>query len=196
MTLSRQDKDSEALRGALEGDTEMFAELIRRHQRGIIGFCHSMLPHGEGAEDAAQEVFLKALKSLESFRAESSFSTWLYRLAFNHCCNLKKSHARRKTDSLEDLSYSAREKAAGRLDAQPDPVKPELEALPAALARLPAGYRAVIAMRLQGRDYNEISTALGVTLESVRARLRRARLILRRDLKHFLPGTMSHMQGD
>jgi RNA polymerase sigma-70 factor (ECF subfamily) len=68
MEFQRRDTDIVALRGALEGDTEMFAELVRRHQRGIIGFCASILPYGQGAEDAAQEVFIKAFKSLANFR--------------------------------------------------------------------------------------------------------------------------------
>ena len=169
----------------------MFAELVLRHQRGIIGFCASMLPYGEGAEDAAQEVFIKAFKSLESFRGDSAFSTWLYRIAFNHCCDLKKSSARRRTDSLEDLPYAVREKAVGRMD-QPERGKPELEALAAAMARLPENYRALVALRLEGEDYRAMAETLGLSLEAVRARLRRARLILRRELRHFLPGGMSN----
>lgn len=195
MALSRQDEDLKALKGALEGDTAMFAELVLRHQRGILGFCASMLPHGEGAEDAAQEVFIKAFKSLESFRGDSAFSTWLYRIAFNHCCNLKKSSARRKTDSLEDLPYAVREKAVGRND-QPERGRPELEALEGAMARLPENYRALMALRLEGEDYRAMAENLGLSLEAVRARLRRARLILRRDLRHFLPGGMSNNTGD
>jgi RNA polymerase sigma-70 factor (ECF subfamily) len=195
MSFPRPDEDLEAIKGALEGDTAMFAQLVLRHQRGIIGFCASMLPYGEGAEDAAQEVFIKAFKSLESFRGDSAFSTWLYRIAFNHCCNLKKSSARRRTDSLDDLPYAVREKAVGRAD----PVErgtPELDALATAMARLPESYRALIALRLQGEDYRAIAETLGISLEAVRARLRRARLILRRDLRHFLPGGMSNNTGD
>ncbi len=191
MALLRQDQDLEALRGALEGDTERFAELVRRHQRGVLGFCASMLPYGAGAEDAAQEVFIKAFKSLENFRGESSFSTWLYRIAFNHCCNIKKSTSIRRTDSLDELSSHAREQAVGRLDEPVSHARPELDALAAAMDRLPAGYRALIALRLQGQDYKAMAEAAGLTVEAVRARLRRARLILRRNLQHFFPPKLS-----
>ncbi len=195
MPFPRPDEELEALKGALEGDTAMFARLVLRHQRGIIGFCASMLPHGEGAEDAAQEVFIKAFKALENFRGDSAFSTWLYRIAFNHCCNLKKTSARRRTDSLDDLPYAVREKAVGRADTAAGE-RPELDALAAALARLPENYRALVALRLQGEDYRAMAGALGLSLEAVRARLRRARLLLRRDLRHFLPGGVSNSTGD
>lgn len=195
MSFSSPDEDLEAVKGALEGDTAMFEALVLRHQRGLIGFCASMLPYGEGAEDAAQEVFIKVFKSLESFRGEAAFSTWLYRIAFNYCCNLKVSAARRKTDSLEDLPWAVREKAVARAD--PDGRgRPELDALAAALARLPGSYRALVALRLQGEDYRAIALTMGLTVEAVRARLRRARLILRRDLRHFLPDGVSNSTGD
>lgn len=194
MLFTRPDGDLEALKGALEGDTAMFGVLVRRHQAGVIGFCASMLA-GEGAEDAAQEVFIKAFKSLETFRREASFATWLYRIAFNHCCNLKKSSIRRKTDSLEDLPYAVREKAVGRSD-QPERGRPELDALAAAMARLPERYRALVGLRLEGEDYRAMAGTLGISLEAVRGRLRRARLLLRRDLRHFLPDGMSNSTGD
>jgi len=188
-------EDTEAINGALEGDTAMFGVLVRRYQGTIIGFCASMLPYGEGAEDAAQEVFIKAFKSLESFRGEAAFSTWLYRITFNHCCNLKKSSVRRRTDSLEDLPYSVREKAVGRTDT-PERGRPELDALTEAMGRLPESYRAIVALRLEGENYLTIAETLGISLEAVRARLRRARLILRRDLRHFLPDGLSNKAGD
>jgi len=172
----------------------MFAELVRRHQGGIIGFCVSMLSHREVAEDAAQEVFIKAFKSLEAFRGESSFSTWLYRIAFNHCCTLKKSFARRRMESMEGLSYYVREKATGRWDMD-NRGTPELDALGGAMDKLPESYRALIALRLQGRSYREMAAIAGISVEAVRARLRRARLMLRRDLRRFFPGAIMDSNG-
>jgi len=64
------------------------------------------------------------------------------------------------------------------------------------MTRLPEHYRALVALRLQGEDYRAMAETLGLSLEAVRARLRRARLILRRDLRHFLPGGMSNSTGD
>lgn len=182
---ARQDPDKHAVEGTLDGDTEMFAHIVLRHQRGLSGFCGAMLC-GEGGEDAAQEVFLKAFQALHEFRGDSAFSSWLYRIAFNHCSNLKKSLARRRTCSLEDLSPQAREKAMAAPAATPDGA-PELDALAAAMARLPANYRLLIALHLQGKDYAEIAEVAGISVEGVRGRLRRARLILRRGLHRLLP---------
>ncbi len=63
----------------LNGDTSAFSGLVTRHQQKLIGFCLSMLSNRQAAEDAAQEIFIKAFTSLPGFRKGSSFSTWLYR---------------------------------------------------------------------------------------------------------------------
>lgn len=181
----RQDPDLHAVEGTLDGDTEMFAHIVLRHQRGLCGFCSAMLC-GEGGEDAAQEVLVKAFQALPEFRGDSAFASWLYRIAFNHCSNIKKSLARRNTCSLEDLSPLAREKAVAAPAASPA-AAPELDALAAAMARLPANYRLLIALHLQGKDYAEIAEVAGITVEGVRGRLRRARLILRRGLRRLFP---------
>lgn len=191
MPSQEERNDGAIIAAVLEGDREEFAVLVNRYQNRIRGFCLSLLSENEAARDAAQEIFIKAFKGLGNFRGDSSFSTWLYRIAYNHCSSLRGRAAQSRIESLDAMSEFDREKAEKRLEpAAPDDRElPELASQ--AIESLPAGYRAAVYMRLQGADYRAIASALGVSPDSVRARLRRARVILRARLRHFLPDGLS-----
>ena len=192
MALSEEKRDIDIISAVLDGDTEEFAVLIRRYQDKILGFCLSMLSENEAARDAAQEIFIKAYKGLADFRGDSAFSTWLYRIAFNHCRTLQQRTASARTESLDAMSAPAREEAERRIPRPLDTSDDDLSKLAAqAVDSLPAGYRAAISLRLQGADYQTIAATLGVSVDSVKARLRRARIILRDRLRHFLSGSAS-----
>lgn len=105
------ESDDKLIKPVLEGDHEAFAGLISRHQLKVIGFCFSMLGNEQMAEDAAQEIFVKAFVSLPHFRGRSSFSTWLYRIAYNHCCNIRIKSARSRQESMDSMSEVTRENA-------------------------------------------------------------------------------------
>jgi RNA polymerase sigma-70 factor (ECF subfamily) len=186
-------KDSSIIEEVLEGNPEAFAELVRSHQARVLSFCRSMV--GGAAEDAAQEIFIKAFTALPGFRLDASFSTWLYRIAYNHCCTLLKKGSVSPVDSLDSMPDAAREKAL--LAASfPEPESGEEAAAAAmkAMAGLPDNYRAVMALRLEGENYRSIALALGLSEHSVRARLKRARLILRAGLRHFFYQEKSKLQ--
>lgn len=182
--------DTELIAAVLNGDNEAFAGLVSRHQRQVAGFCLSMLSDAQAAEDAAQDVFVKAFIALPGFRGGASFSTWLYRIAYNHCCSLRRKTARARQESLDAMPEAARETAlrAAAEEETPHtaPVDPET-----ALGALPPAYRAVIAMRLEGLSYSDIAASLEVSVDSVKARLKRARIILRARLRHLLPEEVS-----
>src|SRR4051812_42500427 len=93
--------DKELVARARDGDDRAFGELIRRHHARIAGLCASLLGGPSQADDAAQEVFLKAYRSLGQYRGTSSFSTWLYRIASNQCLDLLRAQSRRRSESLE-----------------------------------------------------------------------------------------------
>ena len=156
-----------------------FEALLAEHQDRIFRLCASMLGDRRDAEDAAQEVFLKAYRSLDKFKGESAAGTWLHRIAANHCLDLLRKRARRPAEPLTD-------ELAGRLFSRP----PDLEALDLAdraLSELPPDYRLVLTLReLQGFSYEEIAEMTDSSLDSVKARLRRAREQLAGRLRHFL----------
>src|SRR5471030_797501 len=100
MTSGPPINDNDVIARVLAGSRDEYAELIRRHHARVLGLCVSMLGPS-AAEDAAQEVFLKAYDRLKDFRRDSAFSTWLYRVASNHCLDALRRDARRRTESLE-----------------------------------------------------------------------------------------------
>jgi RNA polymerase sigma-70 factor (ECF subfamily) len=79
--------DLDLLRSASEGDGEAFETLVRRHQDRVLAVCQRLLGDREEARDAAQEVFLKVYRKAGGFRPRAKVSTWLYRIAVNHCLN-------------------------------------------------------------------------------------------------------------
>lgn len=175
---------------AREGDVDAFSDLVRRHHARVAGLCASLLDEPSEVDDAVQEVFLKAHRSLGSFKGDARFSTWLYRVAHNHCLDLRRKAARRKTVSLDGL-VEAEGEAVSRLFAEPARARDSEEDADLArrlLAALPEGYREVLLLReTQGLSYEEIARALDCSLDAVKARLKRARRELQEKLRHFLP---------
>src|SRR5690348_9660792 len=95
--------DQDLIARAQKGDDDAFAALVRRHHPGVATLCRSMLGDDAAADDAAQDVFLKAHRSLKSFRGDAKLSTWLYRVATNRCLDLLRAAGRAKTQSLDAL---------------------------------------------------------------------------------------------
>lgn len=165
---------------------------MRRHNGRVLALCLSMVGSTD-AEEAAQETFLKAYRAIGDFSGDSEFSTWIHRIAANQCLDILRRRAREKTDSWDALL----EHEGGRVErllASERDASAAAEASDLAgriLGELPPDYRLVITLReLQGLSYDEIAKVLDCSLDSVKARLRRARLDLQKKLRHFL-GTPS-----
>jgi RNA polymerase sigma-70 factor (ECF subfamily) len=170
-----EDKTILAAKG---GDREAFANLIREHHPRVILLCRSMLADAAEAEDAAQEIFIKVFQRLDRFDGRSRFSTWLHRLAANHCLDRLRKRARESSRPLEGLDVSDRESGTRASDARHD--------AGLLLACLSDEQRTAIILReLQGFSYEEIRDATGWSLDSVKARLRRAREKLTEKMRHF-----------
>ena len=180
-----QDEDRSIIDRIRAGDTETYALLVRKHQARIRGFCLWTLGNAAEADDAAQEVFIKAYRGLGSFRAAAGFSTWLHRIAVNHCRDLLRKRVRERTESWDALREEKGE-AAEALAAREDPAALRRR-LQEALDRLPEQYRAILILReVEGMSYEELAGFLGCSLDSVKARLRRARADLMEKARHFL----------
>jgi RNA polymerase sigma-70 factor, ECF subfamily len=174
----REFDDARVVQEVLEGDREAYAVLVRRHQGKVLSLCLSLLKRRDAAEDAAQDVFLKAYKALSSFRRDAAFSTWLYRISYRHCLDVLKAAKRRREEALEDLP---------RVPAAPPDADPlSVESL---LSGLTPEYRLVLTLReVQGLSYDEMAAAMDASLDSVKARLRRARRALQESARHFAAG--------
>ena len=155
---------------AQAGDLHAFEVLIRRHQGAVYRVALRMLGSGVDAEDAAQEALVQAWRALSTFREESAFSTWLYRIVTNRC--LKARAARHPMEALPDVLIDRDSDPAAAV-AQSE----RLHALAREVLALPAEQRAALVLReLEGLSYEQIAEALGVTVPAVKGRIHRARL--------------------
>ena len=187
MTGPAEPSDGDLARRAADGDADAFAELVRRHAPRVRALCAATLGGPSDAEDAAQEAFLKAHRALRRFSGESSFGTWVHRIAVNHCLDLLRAAARRRSDSLEAL-LEADSAALGRALAEPSSAQAleDRDTVDRLLARLPPEQRLALTLReAEGMSYEEIAAAMSCSLDSVKARIRRARAELIEMSRHF-----------
>lgn len=182
----------EALR---RGDGPAFLALVDRYEGRIYNFASRMCRSGEDAKDVLQETLLAAMRGLADFRGDGKVSTWLFRIAANACRKMRRRGKFEPQRHLTLEEFLPTERDLDHALAVP-PEKPDAAlmrtdlrtALESAIAELPAPYRAVLILRdLEGLSTEETAEALGLTPITVRVRLHRARLFLRRRLAG-LPG--------
>lgn len=168
------------VRAAQRGDLDAFGELLRRHETAAFRVALRMLGSSSEAEDATQDAFLQAWRSLPRFRGSSTFGTWLYRITTNRCLNLIA--ARRPTDPLDETRDGSHRDDPVELAQQ----REEMGALTASIGRLPAEQRAALVLReFEGLSYDEIADVLQISLAAVKGRIHRARAQIALDLAGF-----------
>ena len=181
--------DSILVARSLKQDHEAFGQLIDRHASVIVSVAYRMVGNRAEAEDLAQEAFLTAFKSLSTFRADSKFSTWLYRIAVNKCKDWLR--VKRPGLGLYDVDadetldiYVAEERTPEQLLSQQQ-VAAELEQ---AIQRLPPLYReAFILKHVEGLSYEEMEAIVGVSGDTLKMRVYKGRLQLSRELGSLDP---------
>jgi RNA polymerase sigma-70 factor, ECF subfamily len=170
------DPDDRLVRKAQRGDSRAFAELVEAHQHRLFTLASRELGSAADAEDAVQEAFIRAWKALPRFRAEATFSTWLYRICLNAIHDQRARTTRGSGVPLSEVTEPA------------DPRDAILEAelgseLQRALGELDETYRVpVILYDVLGRSYSEIAEVLGVAEGTVKSRIFRGRTELARRL--------------
>jgi len=187
--LETKSQDYEIILEVLSGNRNAYAEIVRRYEEQVRRYCVTLLSDPASGEDAAQEVFIKAYQALGKFRGNSSFSTWLYRIAANHCTDAIRKRARRKEESWEKLLEDQGDKIERLFTVSTNETldREQSELVEKLFSQLPEKSREVLTLReLQGLSYQEIADALQCTLDAVKARLKRARQELELKLRHFL----------
>jgi RNA polymerase sigma-70 factor (ECF subfamily) len=194
VTPSGEPDDRELVALAKSGDVGAYELLMRRHHRKISGLVYNMTGNKEDAEDLVQDVFLKAFTSLRFFKGDSSFYTWVYRIAVNRTINFLKKRKRRAGLSLNDMDQGVeRDPLYVELTARESPVRDaslaELqEKLNKALQTLSPKHRTVVVMHdIEGMPHDEIARILGCSEGTVRSRLFYARQHLQVELAEFAP---------
>lgn len=185
--------DATLVRQAQAGDLEAFDELIRRYQERIYATVYHMTSSHEDANDLTQESFIKAFRALGSFKGDSSFFTWLYRIAVNKTINFLKQRKNRGAMSLNDLDFNAEHdpdlvSLISERTPRRDINLAELqEKLNEAMQRLSEVHRLVVTLHdIQGLPHEEIGRIMDCNVGTVRSRLFYARQQLQAYLADYV----------
>lgn len=186
------DTDQELVRRVQAGDQTAFNLLVLKYQHRVLKLVGRFVNDAAEAEDVAQEAFLKAYRALASFRGDSAFYTWLYRIAINTAKNALVSQRRRPVDFDLDLQDPDQYDRQARLKESDTPegvlLTEEIRAVvEEAMEQLPEDLRTAIVLReLEGLSYEEIAEAMDCPVGTVRSRIFRAREAIDKKLKPLL----------
>ncbi len=193
----REQSDEQLVRIAQGGDTRAFDELVSRYQDKVYRLSYKILRHEDDAAESLQDAFLSAYRGLKNFKSESTFSTWLYRIATN--ASLMKYRKRRDHHISLEQSQSANEDAETLQlpDWSTQPVTELLnaetrEVMEEGIQRLPEELRTVFVLRdVEGLSNAEVAEILELTVAAVKSRLHRARIALRERLNRYFSDKMT-----
>ena len=181
------DVDETLVAQAAKGNREAFDELVRRYQSRMFQLVRILTSGDADAEDLVQDTFVRAYRAIGQFRGDSTFRTWLHRIAVN----VVRSHAARRS-SRGDTDRGDDEAEAGHIAANEDLENAVVRRrmIDQALARLPPDLRLMITLRdVQGLEYREIALITGVPIGTVESRIFRGRRRLRPMLEPLLAGS-------
>jgi RNA polymerase sigma factor RpoE len=185
--------DLELVRRAQKEDMRAYDALVRRYQERIYATVYHMTSNHEDANDLTQETFIKAFRALKSFKGDSSFYTWIYRIAVNKTINFLKQRKNRVLMSLNDMDFNAENdpdlvalvsEKTPRRDLNLSELQ---EKLNAALLKLSEHHRMVVTLHdIQGLSHEEIGKIMDCNVGTVRSRLFYARQQLQGHLSDYL----------
>ena len=177
----RDPREDGWVRAARAGDREAFDALVELHGRSVLRYLEGMAGRGGEAEDLAQETLLQAFRRISTFTPGTDFRAWLLTIAYHawvHSLRRKKRPAARDEEILEQVPARAVEEDTSELRG----------AMQACLAKLPEDQRTVVLLRFsEGLSHAEIGQITGAEEATVRWRLFRARQMLRKALRQWLP---------
>lgn len=184
--------DEELVRKAQEDDERSFGELVTRYESKVYSLAMKMLRNPEDAEDVLQETFLRAYRGIKSFKGNSTFSTWIYRITANSALmRLRKKQLPQV--SIEDSDE--RDTPISIADWAPGPVEQLLnqemhQVMDEAIDALPPEFRQVFILRdVEEMSNAEVAEILDLSVAAVKSRLHRARLKVRNRLAQYFSET-------
>ena len=190
--MIQDDSDQQLVQRVQAGEKAAFDLLVRKYQHRVLKLVSRFVSDAAEAEDVAQEAFLKAYRALASFRGDSAFYTWLYRIAINTAKNALVSNRRRPVDFDLDLQDPEQYDRHARLKEGDTPegvlLTEEIRSVvEKAMEQLPEDLRTAIVLReLEGLSYEEIAEAMDCPVGTVRSRIFRAREAIDKKLKPLL----------
>ncbi|HMO16133.1 MAG TPA: sigma-70 family RNA polymerase sigma factor [Pirellulaceae bacterium] len=185
--INKIPKDEELIQSTLMGDADAYGQLVIRYQQRLYNSLVQLMRDTIEAEDATQEAFVLALRKLDSFRGQSSFFTWLYRIAFNSAVSrMRKKRpdltSHQDMSKLEEWKGSSSELPEDRLNREENVLLVQT-----ALGRLNEEHRAILVLReIDEMSYEDLSRVLDLPIGTVRSRLHRARLQLKQEIEFLM----------
>ncbi|PHR99764.1 MAG: RNA polymerase subunit sigma-70 [Blastopirellula sp.] len=180
--------DSLVIDQVLAGESSSYSLLVRKYQNRLFNTLVQILGSREDAEDVVQEAFVQAYVKLDTFQGNSTFYTWLYRIAFNIAISLRRK--KRPVLSVDQGRELAGEEPVDSTEAPDQRMQREesISQVHQALHQLSEEHRSILVLReIEGTDYEQISEILDLPIGTVRSRLHRARLQLKDQLELILP---------
>lgn len=198
--------EEQLIRRAQQSDNEAFEQLLLLHQKKVYNLCLRMSANPDDALDLSQEAFIKAWRSIGQYQFEASFSTWLFRLTSNVCIDfLRRKKRRQETSLTENYDDSDEGEEFSLPDTAPLPEEQAITnetkiELARAMERLGPEHREILQLRVvENLPYEQIAEILDIRVGTVKSRLARARLSLRKILKagnYFSDASSERIEGE
>jgi len=189
--VTEQEEEAIIIAEALAGSQKAYAHLVERHRQPLFHVINRIVRNSDASNDLVQETFMKAFASLASYRSEFRFSTWLYKIAANSSIDFLR---KRRIQALSLDRPFETEDGSVEIEVPDNSYNPEMDlekkqqkfTIEEAIGSLPHKYREVIIHRHQeDKSYEEIADLLDIPVGTVKARIFRARELLKKKLKNI-----------
>ena len=184
--IAKDGLSEQLVRACQDGSREAQRELYECYKGKVYSLALYLTGNAEMARELTQEIFLKVFRDLRAFRFESSFNSWLYRLATNVCLNALRDRRSRREVAIEEIAGTPAEPCTGASLEQQQMSRSIQRAVREAILSLKPPLRAVVVLRyIENLSYSEIAEALSCSEGTVASRLSRAHRLLERKLKSW-----------
>lgn len=182
--------ENRMVKKAINGDCDAFEQIVLTYEKKVYNIAYQMFNNEQDAYDVSQEIFIKLYKNISSFKFDSSFSTWLHRLAVNTCIDAYRKRKRQLSSQAYSIDEPVENDDSSHMERQFEDTSPGPEAIyiqnetvqevQNAIQMLKEEFKSIIIMRdLQGHSYEELSEIFNCSLGTVKSRLARARTSLK-----------------
>jgi RNA polymerase sigma-70 factor (ECF subfamily) len=187
------------IKRAQQGDAEAFGPLVQKHQQRVFSLIYHLVRRRDEVEDLAQEIFIKAFRAIRSYNFQSSFATWLSRIATNHCYDFLRHERASRVSFYWQMGENSQQELESNAESQPEQVLDHEEQIvlkdlvDKLLARAPENDRKILMLKeLQDYSVEEIAEILNLKPTTVKVRLHRARKRMLEDLREWREENKGH----